>query len=263
MSADADREQERRQQPDAADRQRELPGRTRTPRPASISAIDGRARARAASGRRRSPARRGSPCTAPRPFWPATASSIPAECTPSASAPGVHPLVDEPRSRRRRDRSGPSSPRPVRLEDDPVEPLEARGWPASTADPLAAAVLVEQGRGDGDRRRPRERPRRRRSGRSCARSRRVKYGASFWTIPSSAGDGRQPDGPVEVEDHELLRVRGLRDHGREHLAQPGLARPHGRRPRRSGSRNTRVSSPNPGSAPTKTTLRRLLVEPAV
>ena len=29
-----------------------------------------------------------------------------------------------------------------------------------------------------------------------------------------------------------------------------------------GSRNTRVSSPNPGSAPTKTTFRRLLVEPA-
>ena len=128
-----------------ADRQRE-PARDPNASSWLISAMSPR-RGRAASGRRRPPARRGRRLEAAaalptrRGAMPADRGSPRAGRARSLDQPTVG--TDEVRP--------PGRPEPGPLEDDPVDPLEAevRG---QDRDPLAAAVVVEQRRRDGDRR---------------------------------------------------------------------------------------------------------------
>ncbi len=134
------------------------------------------------------------------------------------------------------------------LEDDPVEPLEAevRG---QDRHPLTAAVLVEQRRGHRDRR-----PfgQRRRVDVLDGRVRRTVGEVGLVGLGHALvlGQRRQPDLAVEVEDEDLLGVRGLADDRLEVGPKPRRGVALRGRASAAGSRKVRASSPKPGIAPT-------------
>ena len=83
---------------------------------------------------------------------------------------------------------------------------------------------------------------------------RAKYGTSFWTIPSSAGtvDSRTVPSRSRIMSScaSAVCVTTVASTSRSRASAAERSASDA-----AGSRNTRVSSPNPGSAPTKTTFR--------